>query len=607
MTLPAGFALNADGTIAVPSATPTGSYAVAYRICETINPANCDTATATVAVAAAAIDAIDDAGTPVNGSNGGQAIADVLANDTLSGAAVELADIDLTVVSTTSPRIALDTANGAVNVASGTPAGSHALTYRICEKLNPANCDSAVASVVVVPAPIDAVDDDAGPVDGAAGGVAVANVLANDAFNGGAVVPADVTLAPGGNGPLTINADGTVDVAPATPAATYTADYRICDVLNPSNCDSATVTAIVNAVAIVANDDSATTPQNTPVTLRVIDNDSLGGRPMAAAEVTAIVGTAPANGVVAVNADGSATYTQSANFSGDDSYTYVVCETLNPANCDTALVAIATQPNIVAANDDAAETEQSQPVTIDVLGNDTVTGAPLDTGSLTIASASAHGTASCTAGACTYTPAAGFAGDDSFGYRVCDISVPTPACDTALVTVAVNGEEVSLRLTKQAGQRTAQVGDLVRYTVTAENVGQTDARNVSLLDTLPAGFTYVDASLEIDDGDDAGTLGSANPLRIDGLDIAVGGSATFVYYLRVGAGVGPGVHINRVVAQDPQGDPISNVATAEVEVVGDPLLDDSLIVGSVFDDRDGDGWQDSAKASALRVQGGFAP
>uniref|UniRef100_UPI003BF917EC hypothetical protein n=1 Tax=Stenotrophomonas sp. CASM106 TaxID=3111508 RepID=UPI003BF917EC len=38
----------------------------------------------------------------------------------------------------------------------------------------------------------------------------------------------------------------------------------------------------------------------------------------------------------------------------------------------------------------------------------------------------------------------------------------------------------------------------------------------------------------------------------------------------------------------------------------DPLLEDSLVFGTVFDDRDGDGWQDSAELTGVRVQGGFA-
>ena len=43
------------------------------------------------------------------------------------------------------------------------------------------------------------------------------NVLTNDTLNGVAIVPADVTIAPVTTGPLTVNADGTVTVAPGTP------------------------------------------------------------------------------------------------------------------------------------------------------------------------------------------------------------------------------------------------------------------------------------------------------------------------------------------------------------------------------------------------------
>src|SRR5690606_18154652 len=101
-------------------------------------------------------------------------------------------------------------------------------------------------------------------------------------------------------------------------------------------------------------------------------------------------------------------------------------------------------------------------------------------------------------------------------------------------------------------------------------------------------------------------VGAVQPLRVDGIDVDVGGSATIVYYLRVGAGVGPGVHRNVVVARSATGRTISNEASAEVTFEGDPLFQDSLVVGTVFDDRDGDGWQASAGASGLRASGGFA-
>jgi uncharacterized repeat protein (TIGR01451 family)/fimbrial isopeptide formation D2 family protein len=165
----------------------------------------------------------------------------------------------------------------------------------------------------------------------------------------------------------------------------------------------------------------------------------------------------------------------------------------------------------------------------------------------------------------------------------------------------------SLRVVKSAGVREAHIGDLVRYTVTVENVGLIDARAVDLVDTPPAGFTFVDGSLSVVDGDNAANASGHAPIRFANLDIAVGRSATLTYLMRVGAGVRPGVHTNQARVLGPGGVPISNIATAELTLTADPLLDDSLVFGTVFDDRDGDGWQDSAELTGVRAQGGFAP
>jgi hypothetical protein len=58
--------------------------------------------------------------------------------------------------------------------------------------------------------------------------------LDNDTLNGTAVNPADVVITSTPNGPLTVNTDGTVTVAPNTPAGEYTVQYTICEVLNPT-------------------------------------------------------------------------------------------------------------------------------------------------------------------------------------------------------------------------------------------------------------------------------------------------------------------------------------------------------------------------------------
>ena len=73
--------------------------------------------------------------------------------------------------------------------------------------------------------------------------------------DGNPVDPADVTLTVNDPDPtdgVTLNADGTVTVAPDTPAGTYVIEYTICENLNPDNCSTATVTVTVDAALLVA-------------------------------------------------------------------------------------------------------------------------------------------------------------------------------------------------------------------------------------------------------------------------------------------------------------------------------------------------------------------
>jgi len=195
-----------------------------------------------------------------------------------------------------------------------------------------------------------------------------------------------------------------------------------------------------------------------------------------------------------------------------------------------------------------------------------------------------------------------------------DTSGRTPAGGTPSRTVRANdnatvevaADPALVRIVKTVQPRTVRIGDLVRYQLTLENIGQNDVVDATLVDRPPAGFTLVADTLEVVDRDRVSRLVNPYPIMVDQIDIAVGDRATVTYLLRVGAGVRGGVHTNTAVLNK-TGTPISNTSTASVQLVGDPTLDESLILGTVFDDRDEDGWQDSAAMSGVHVQGGFAP
>ena len=289
--------------------------------------------------------AYDDAGS-VASPNGGTAVASVLANDWLAGERATVLNVSLFEESSSHAGVQLDVSDGSVDVASGTPAGTHTLIYSICDVANPEICDDAVVTVTVPPYVINAVDD-AGAISPATGGVAIANVLAND-FLGtqrattGTVQIATISVTPA-NGGVTLTGNGAVTVAPGTGLGTYALVYRICEIANPGNCDTATATITVRQNAIDAVNDSgrgSSKVANTPIA-SVLTNDRLNGtRAATPAVALSQVSLAPATSGITLNLTTGAVNVKAKTSSGTYYLTYRICEAVSPSNCDTAVATI---------------------------------------------------------------------------------------------------------------------------------------------------------------------------------------------------------------------------------------------------------------------------
>jgi gliding motility-associated-like protein len=424
--------------VIVAAGTPAGSYTLVYQICEILNPTNCDTATVTVSVTAPAIVANDDAGTPVNGANGGTAFTNVLVNDTLNGVPVLASQVVLTTVSSSNAGITLSGTD--VIVAAGTPAGSYTLVYQICEILNPTNCDTATVTVSVT-APAIVANDDAGtPVNGANGGIAFTNVLVNDTLNGVPVLASQVVLTTVSSSNAGITLSGTdVIVAAGTPAGSYTLVYQICEILNPTNCDTATVTVSVTAPAIVANDDAGT-PVNGAnggiAFTNVLVNDTLNGVPVLASQVATTFVSATNAGITLSGTDVAVAVGTPA---GSYTLVYQICEILNPTNCDTATVTVSVTAPVIVANDDAGTPVNGAnggTAFTNVLVNDTLNGVPVLASQVILTTVSSSNAGITLSGTDVVVAAGTPAGSYTLVYQICEILNPTN-CDTATVTVSV--------------------------------------------------------------------------------------------------------------------------------------------------------------------------
>ncbi|MES2772770.1 MAG: Ig-like domain-containing protein [Bacteroidota bacterium] len=101
---------------------------------------------------------------------------------------------------------------------------------------------------------------------------------------------------------------------------------------------------------LVTSNDYVTTPIDVPVTIPVLANDIIG-TPDSTTVVTGLAGYInPANGTVAVNANGTIQYTPNPGFSGTDFFQYRVCSAEDPGLCDSSIVVITIACAVVPGN-----------------------------------------------------------------------------------------------------------------------------------------------------------------------------------------------------------------------------------------------------------------
>jgi large repetitive protein len=317
-------------------------------------------------------------------------------------------------------------------------------------------CDAAgVCTDVKVPFVVTPVNDapfaENDVINTPAGSPVLGNVLTNDTDPEGN--PLTVT------GPLAgaLPTKGTVVMSPTgvytytpnpTATGTDTFKYQVCDNGTPSLCDTATVTITITPSALmngtnlppITTPDITSTPKGTPLIINVLANDGdPEGLPLSNPTIT----TPPTKGTVVINPNGTITYTPNPGVTGDDTFTYQVCDTGSPVACTNQTVTVTVTPplNVVSNDppvptDDAKTMNKNGSLTTSVATNDTDPNAgQLLTYSNT--SSPVNGTLVFNPnGTFTYTPTLGFVGNDSFTYKVCDNGSPV-MCSNASVYLTI--------------------------------------------------------------------------------------------------------------------------------------------------------------------------
>ena len=282
-----------------------------------------------------------------------------------------------------------------------------------------------------------------------------------------------------------------------------------------------------------AGDDTATTDEDTPVTIDVLANDSdPDGDPLEVTEATS------PDGEVVINPDGTITFTPDENFNGPTTIDYAVTDP--DGNTDTATVTVDVTPvnDAPDAVDDSDTTDFNTPITVDLLANDfdvdgddlSVVSAevPADEGSLVD---NGDGTV-------TFTPADGFTGTATITYTIEDEEGLT---DSAVHTIDVAPSALDGTVEGTTGDDVIDVG------YTGDPEGDMVDNNDAILpgdtgnDDLIHAYAGDDEILSGDGDDDVyGMDGNDSILAGDGNDLVYGGNGDDVIDTTTGEPIQPG-------------------------------------------------------------------
>jgi gliding motility-associated-like protein len=445
--------MNPDGTYTFVPVT-TGEFTFTYYVCDDINPALCDTAIVTVIVDDFVADPLVNNDPVANNDNvitygDTPVVVSAISNDFDPDAADVITVTGIVPGSVTPGITVVDNGDGTFTVTPDSDTvAQYSFDYILCDNGSPTLCDTASVVIDVLPSiepgnnvPPIAIDDafatgDNEPVTG----VVATNDISPD------MDPLTFAL-------LDSTQDGTItSFNPTTGEFTYVPDpnysgpdqftYVVCDNGSPIACDTATAYITVypnNEYPIAVNDVNATLV-DVPVNGNVSTNDSdPDNDPVSFVNITQ-----PINGSLTFNPDGTYTYTPDANFEGQDSFLYSICDNGTPALCDTALVVINVEGlnvnpfenNEPVATDDNLQSNGTDPIVVCVICNDF----DVDGDDITVTEVinpDGYDVVLNPDGTVTVTPPVGV--EDTtivFEYVICDNGTPS-LCDTATVTIDI--------------------------------------------------------------------------------------------------------------------------------------------------------------------------
>ena len=291
-----------------------------------------------------------------NGATGGTT-SSVVPNITLGGVASPSTN-SVTITFSGLPTGVTTNTNGQLVIPAGTPAGTHTITYRVCETAGNNNCKT-VNTILVIGAATPTVSTETFTASTTTATV-VPGVIGNILTNA-TVGTQSATVGVGGNVTITLThtpttpnapvldpSTGNVRVSGNTPPGVYTITYNLCSAV--STCVPGVATVTVPQLKPYVPNTTITHSGTTTTTRNILDGATVNGGTQSATvgvggtvsitNVTNPTPQTPGAPVPTLNPSTGIVTVPPTTPSGVYTISYTVCTTATPTNCTTGVTTV---------------------------------------------------------------------------------------------------------------------------------------------------------------------------------------------------------------------------------------------------------------------------